>query len=69
MRADKGGGVSGGLTMLAQDLEYYDQAHFIHDFKDICGLAPSLYLKNKSDFYNEEFKLNANTDGCALIQR
>ena len=55
--------------MLAQDLEYYDQAHFIHDFKDICGLAPSLYLKNKSDFYNEEFKLNANTDGCALIQR
>ncbi len=35
---------------------YFDQAHFIHDFKDICGATPRALLRNKSDFYNEPYK-------------
>jgi len=30
---------------LALDLGYYDQAHFIKDFKNIIGLSPEEYLK------------------------
>ncbi len=40
----------------ALSLGYFDQAHFIHDFKDICGITPAAFLRNKSDFYNEPFK-------------
>ena len=31
------------LTALAMDLEYYDQSHFIQDFKEITGLTPGDY--------------------------
>lgn len=34
---------------------YYDQAHFIHDFKKFTGSSPEQYLKqarNKTHFYN-----------------
>lgn len=44
------------LAENAQIFGFYDQAHFIKDFKDICGVTPNLYLENMSDFYNEEFK-------------
>lgn len=44
------------LTSLAQDLGYYDQAHFIHDFRTVCGVSPSHYARHASDFYNEEYK-------------
>jgi len=44
------------LTNLCQQLGYYDQAHFIHDFKAVCGVSPTVYQKNMSDFYNEPFK-------------
>jgi AraC-like DNA-binding protein len=30
---------------LAQELGYFDQAHFINDFKKIVGRSPSAYLK------------------------
>jgi len=30
---------------LAQDLGYYDQAHFINDFKKLVGRSPTAYLK------------------------
>ncbi len=33
---------------------YFDQSHLIHEFKELCGLAPGEYLKNLSDFYNAE---------------
>ncbi len=47
------------LTALAQDFHYHDQAHFIHDFKAVCGISPSAYAANMSDFYNEELKFGA----------
>lgn len=33
------------LTETAYLLEYYDQAHLIHDFKEFMGMTPSEYLK------------------------
>jgi len=43
------------LTQLAYYLKYFDQAHFIHDFKDSIGLSPKQYFSNTKltfDFYN-----------------
>lgn len=44
------------LTRAAQEAGYYDQSHFYHDFKAVCGISPSRYLADMSDFYKEEFK-------------
>lgn len=44
------------LTSLAQELGYYDQAHFIHDFQQVCGVSPSRYVRSVSDFYKEKYK-------------
>ncbi|MCC0644964.1 MULTISPECIES: helix-turn-helix transcriptional regulator [unclassified Clostridioides] len=44
------------FTTLAQNIGYYDQSHFINDFKSICGVNPTTYIKNLSDFYNEKYK-------------
>ncbi len=41
---------------IAQTAEFYDQAHFIHTFKSICGITPKKYLESMSEFYNEPFK-------------
>ena len=43
------------LTQLAYHLQYFDQAHFIHDFKESIGLTPKQYFSNTKltfDFYN-----------------
>lgn len=43
------------LTQMAHNLKYFDQSHFIHDFKDSLGLTPKQYFSNKKltfDFYN-----------------
>lgn len=53
----KGGGRA--LAALCQDAGYYDQAHFIHDFKLVTGKTPTEYLQNLSGFYNEERKFPA----------
>jgi AraC-like DNA-binding protein len=45
------------LTDLAYKLGYFDQAHFIHDFKETLGITPEKYFSSKdliSDFYNLE---------------
>jgi AraC-like DNA-binding protein len=45
----------GNLTDLAYKLGYFDQAHFIHDFKETLGITPEKYFGSKdliSDFYN-----------------
>ena len=34
------------LPSMALDLGYFDQAHFIRDFKDLVGVAPSEYARN-----------------------
>ncbi len=44
------------LLDLAQHSGYYDQAHFNHDFKQICGVTPKIYLERMSNFYKEEYK-------------
>ncbi len=44
------------LAELAQQSGYYDQAHFNHDFKQICGVTPTEYLQRMSEFYKEEYK-------------
>jgi AraC-like DNA-binding protein len=43
------------VSDLAYDLDYFDQAHFSHSFKQMTGLTPNRYFKNKKltfDFYN-----------------
>ncbi len=44
------------LTSLAYDAGFYDQAHFIKEFREIMGLTPGQYLSEKSEgvshFYN-----------------
>ncbi len=40
------------FTFIAQQAGFYDQSHFIKDFKAICGVSPMSYLKNMSDFSN-----------------
>lgn len=37
---------------IAMESGYYDQAHFINDFKDFSGFTPNQYLKMRSDFLN-----------------
>ncbi len=39
---------SENLTELAHKFQYYDQAHFIKDFKDFTGIIPKELLKNQS---------------------
>jgi AraC-like DNA-binding protein len=43
------------LTGLAYKLDYFDQAHFIHEFKEATGITPKQYFRNPKltfDFYN-----------------
>lgn len=36
------------LTGIAYESEYYDQAHFIKDFKEFTGISPKEFLGNKN---------------------
>ncbi|MBV7326961.1 helix-turn-helix domain-containing protein [Chloroflexi bacterium TSY] len=36
------------LTSIAYESEYYDQAHFIKDFKEFTGISPKEFLGNKN---------------------
>lgn len=37
-------GQAESLTQIAYESEYYDQAHFIKDFKDFTGTTPKEFL-------------------------
>jgi AraC-like DNA-binding protein len=39
-------------TNLALACGYYDQAHFNHDFRNFCGLAPTAYLSRRGEHVN-----------------
>lgn len=39
-------------SQVAQDCGFYDQAHFINDFKLFSGFTPSQYMASQSDFRN-----------------
>ena len=39
-------------VQLAHDCGYYDQSHFINDFKEFSGFSPSEYMGRKYDFVN-----------------
>jgi AraC-like DNA-binding protein len=43
----------GSITQAAISSGFYDQSHFIHEFKSFCGTTPGDYLKKMSDYYNE----------------
>ncbi len=42
------------LTEMAYDFGYYDQSHFIHDFKKFSGYSPKTYFSGKAEevFYS-----------------
>jgi len=37
---------------LAGDCGYYDQSHFVHDFRSFCGLTPAAYLAYRTPHLN-----------------
>jgi len=39
-------------TQLALDCGYFDQAHFIHEFREFAGITPSGYAANTTPFQN-----------------
>jgi AraC-like DNA-binding protein len=39
-------------TQIALSCGYFDQAHFIHDFRGFSGINPSSYVANKTQFQN-----------------
>lgn len=47
----------GSFADVAVQAGFFDQPHFNHDFKLICGLTPQDYLKDMSVFYNDSFKM------------
>jgi AraC-like DNA-binding protein len=52
-------------TTLALDCGYFDQAHFIHDFREFSGLTPSAWAAQRTDHLNhvpEQGSGNRNKD-------
>lgn len=39
-------------TVISQDCGFYDQSHFINDFKTFSGFTPEVYLESKNEYLN-----------------
>jgi AraC-like DNA-binding protein len=50
------------MADLAYEFNYYDQSHFINEFRRFTGLAPSQYMKDRLRVENERMTPESNTD-------
>ena len=39
-------------TRVSMDCGYFDQAHFIHDFRSFAGITPTVYQSARASFQN-----------------
>jgi AraC-like DNA-binding protein len=53
------GGRTVDWTRIALDCGYYDQAHFIHDFRSFAGITPTGYDAGRTQFRNHVHFLQA----------
>ena len=45
------------LSYISDVSGFHDLPHFIHDFKQVCGVTPQKFRDNVSDFYNNPTRL------------